>query len=88
MTRFPDPRGTKFRSPVPAVPGERRCKAGRLLSMDATKDTENLRKARVIVSERLRAYFAEMKAGLDADSEDFFQRVMRQADQRQHAGMR
>jgi hypothetical protein len=56
--------------------------------MDTTKDTENLRKARVIVSEKLRAYFAEMKAGLDADSEDFFQRVMQQADRQQHAGMR
>jgi hypothetical protein len=59
--------------------------------MDATKDPENLRKARIIVSEKLRAYFAEIKAELDADSEDFFQRVMQQADQRQHrhhAGMR
>jgi uncharacterized protein YegL len=51
-------------------------------------DTENLRKARIIVSERLRAYFAEIKAELDADSEEFFKRVMQQAHHRQHAGMR
>ncbi len=51
-------------------------------------DTGNLRQARAIVSEKLRAYFAEIKAGLDADSEDFFKRVMQQADQRQHAGLR
>jgi hypothetical protein len=56
--------------------------------MGATNDTENLRKARIIVSERLRAYFAEIKAELDADSEEFFKRVMQQADHRQHAGMR
>ena len=30
----------------------------------------------------------QIKAGLDADSEDFFKRVMQQADQQQHAGMR
>jgi hypothetical protein len=47
--------------------------------MGATNDTENLRKARIIVSERLRAYFAEIKAELDADSEEFFKRVMQQA---------
>jgi hypothetical protein len=52
--------------------------------MDATDDTKNLRKARVIVSEKLRAYFAEIKAELDADSEDFFQRVMQQADDSSH----
>jgi ABC-type transport system involved in cytochrome bd biosynthesis fused ATPase/permease subunit len=56
--------------------------------MDAMNDTGNLRQARAIVSEKLRAYFAEIKAGLDADSEDFFKRVMQQADQRQHAGLR
>jgi len=56
--------------------------------MAPTNETENLRKARVIVSEKLRAYFADIKAGLDADSEDFFQRVMQQADQRQHANPR
>jgi len=56
--------------------------------MDATDDTKNLRQARAIVSEKLRAYFAEIKAALDADSEDFFERVMQQADQRQRAGMR
>jgi len=31
---------------------------------------------------------AKIKAELDADSEDFFKRVMQQADQQQHAGMR
>ena len=51
-------------------------------------DTGNLRQARAIVSKKLRAYFADIKAGLDADSEDFFERVMHQADQRQHAGIR
>ena len=56
--------------------------------MGATNDTASLRQARAIVSEKLRAYFAEIKAELDADSEDFFNRVMQQADQRQHAGMR
>ena len=56
--------------------------------MGAPDDTKKLRQARVIVSEKLRAYFAEIKAGLDADSEDFFKRVMQQADQHQHAGMR
>ena len=56
--------------------------------MDTTDDTKKLREARVIVSDKLRAYFAEMKAELDADNEDFFQRVMQQADRRQHTGMR
>ena len=56
--------------------------------MDTTDDTKKLRQARVIVSDKLRAYFAEMKAELDADNEDFFQRVMQQADRRQHTGMR
>jgi hypothetical protein len=56
--------------------------------MDTTDDTKKLRQARVIVSDKLRAYFAEMKAELDADNEDFFQRVMQQADRRQHASMR
>jgi hypothetical protein len=56
--------------------------------MGATNDTKNLRKARAIVSKKLRAYFAEIKAGLDADSEDFFKRVMQQADQRPYVGMR
>jgi hypothetical protein len=53
--------------------------------MDTRDDTKNLRKARVIVSEKLRAYFADIKAELDADSEDFFQRVMQQSDHRSHA---
>ena len=56
--------------------------------MGAPDDTKKLRQARAIVSEKLRAYFAEIKAELDADSEDFFRRVMQQADQRQHPGMR
>ena len=56
--------------------------------MGAPDDTKKLRQARAIVSEKLRAYFAEIKAELDADSEDFFERVMQQADQRQRAGMR
>ena len=56
--------------------------------MGAPDDTRNLRQARAIVSKKLRAYFAEIKAELDADSEDFFKRVMQQAEQRQHAGMR
>ena len=55
-----------------------------LLCMDATDDSKKLRKARVIVSEKLRAYFAEIKAGLDADSEDFFQRVMQQSEHLSH----
>jgi hypothetical protein len=56
--------------------------------MGAPDDTKKLRKARVIVSEKLRAYFDEIKAGLDADSEDFFKRVMQQADQRPRVGLR
>ena len=56
--------------------------------MGATQDTGNLRQARAIVSEKLRFYFAEIKAELDADSEDFFKRVMQQADQQHHAGKR
>ena len=48
--------------------------------MDKADETKKLRKARVIVSERLRAYFAEIKAELDADSEDFFRRVVQQSD--------
>jgi len=78
----------QFRPPVPSVPSGTSQQAWRLLSMDAMTDTGNLRQARAIVSEKLRAYFAEIKAGLDADSEDFFKRVMQQADQRQHAGLR
>jgi hypothetical protein len=83
-----DPSGTSIQVAGSSVPSGTPQQDWRLLSMGATNDTENLRKARVIVSEKLRAYFAEMKAGLDADSEDFFKRVMQQADQRQHAGMR
>jgi hypothetical protein len=73
----------QFKPALPSVPGEHCPKGPRLRYMGTTKNTENLesvrkRKARVIVSEKLRAYFAEIKAGLDADSEDFFQRVMQQ----------
>ena len=83
-----DPSGTSIQVIVPLVPGGTSQQDRRLPHMDATDDTKNLRKARAIVSEKLRAYFAEIKAGLDADSEDFFRRVMQQADQRQDAGLR
>ena len=52
--------------------------------MSEDDDTKKLRRARVIVSEKLRAYFAEIKAELDADSEDFFQRVVQQSDRLSH----
>ena len=52
--------------------------------MSEADDSKKLRKARVIVSEKLRAYFAEIKAELDADSEDFFQRVVQQSDRLSH----
>jgi len=85
--RCSDPSGTQIRS-VPTVPRGTSQQGWRWLPMGATNDSGNLRQARAIVSEKLRAYFAEIKAELDADSEDFFKRVMQQADQQQHAGMR
>ena len=88
MIRCPDIGCLKIMSAVPSVPRERGTKERRFLSMDKADETKKLRKARVIVSDKLRAYFAEMKAELDADNEDFFQRVMQQADRRQHTGMR
>ena len=38
--------------------------------------------ARRVVSERLQAFFSELREALDPDTEDFFQRVMNQAETR------
>lgn len=36
--------------------------------------------ARAIVAQRLLAFYAELKTAVEADSEDFYKRVMRQAE--------
>ena len=42
--------------------------------------------ARRVVSERLRVFFSELREALDPDTEDFFDRVMRQEEKRpQHS---
>jgi len=38
--------------------------------------------ARRVVSERLQAFFSELREALDPDTEDFFHRVMKQAETR------
>ncbi len=39
---------------------------------------DQMKLARRVVSERLQVFFSELREALDPDTEDFFQRVMRQ----------
>ena len=51
------------------------------IGMDAEHNTKDVdRHARMAVAARVRQYFAELRAELDADTEEFFQRVMQQAE--------
>jgi hypothetical protein len=53
------------------------------IGMDAEHDTKKMdRYARMAVAARVRQYFAELRAELDADTDAFFQRVMQQAETR------
>jgi hypothetical protein len=40
----------------------------------------NEKLARTVVSQRLRQFYSALKADLEADSEDFYRRVMQQAE--------
>ncbi len=59
--------------------------APRWVHMQETERSGKMRKARGIVSQRLRLHFQNLYAELDRDTEGFFQRVMQQADARDGA---
>jgi hypothetical protein len=48
-------------------------------SMDKIESRKREKVARGIISRRLKEYYSELKAIIDVDTEDFFQRVIQQA---------
>ena len=56
------------------------------MHMGEQQPDNHMKAARRVVSERLQVFFSELREALDPDTEDFFQRVMQQAEPRSQYG--